>query len=72
MRFSEMLTSRRVELHLTKKEVAKLMGFSPMYYARFENGKLMPTKINAKIFSDFLGLSKDELLAILEDEKGVV
>ena len=69
MKFCERLAIKRKELNLNKKEVAKMMGLGPMYYARFENGQLLPTKANAQMFSDFLGIEKDELIDLLEKEK---
>lgn len=40
-----------------------------MYYACFENSNLTPSKRNLDFFADFLDIDKDELWAILEEEK---
>lgn len=64
-----MLANKRNEKHLTKKQTAKLMGVTPMYYARFENNNLLPSKRNINFFSDFLEIDKDELLRIVEEDK---
>ena len=68
-KFSLMLKSKRDEKKLTKKETARLMGVTPMYYARFENSDLLPTKRNIDFFSYFLNIDKDDLIKIIEDEK---
>lgn len=46
-----MLTVKRNERRLTKKQTAEFMSVTPMYYARFENNNLTPSKRNL----DFLG-----------------
>ena len=43
--------------------------FTPMYYARFENNNLTPSKRNLDFFADFLEMDKDELWNIIEEEK---
>ena len=40
-----------------------------MYYARFENNNLTPSKRNIGFFADFLEMDKDELWSIIEEEK---
>lgn len=46
-----MLTVKRNERRLTKKQTAEFMSVTPMYYTRFENNNLTPSKRNL----DFLG-----------------
>ena len=68
-----MLAAKRNEKRLTKKQTAELMGVTPMYYARFENNNLTPSKRNldffADFFADFLEMDRDELWNIIEEEK---
>lgn len=45
------------------------MGVTPMYYARFENNNLTPSKRNLDFFADFLEMDKEELWNIIEEEK---
>lgn len=41
-----------------------------MYYGRFENGQVTPKSLNIKKFADFLEISEEQLIKILdEDEK---
>ena len=68
-KLSIMLAIKRNEKHLTKKQTAELMGVTPMYYARFENNNLIPSKRNLDFFADFLEMDKDELWNIIEEEK---
>ena len=42
-----------------------------MYYARFENNNLIPSKRNLDFFADFLEMDKDELWSIIEEEKKI-
>ena len=56
-------------LEVTKEQTAELMGVTPMYYARFENNNLTPSKRNLDFFADFLEMDKDELWNIIEEEK---
>ena len=65
-KFTKLLKKTREDKNLSKIEVAKLFGWSPMYYGRFENGYLIPSKNNIKKFSEFIGLSVDELNNILK------
>lgn len=45
-KLSIMLAAKRNEKRLTKKRTAELMGVTSMYYARFENNNLTPSKRN--------------------------
>ena len=40
-----------------------------MYYARFENNNLTPSKRNLDFFFFFFEMDKDELWNIIEEEK---
>ena len=64
-----MLTVKRNEKQLTKKQTAELMGVTPMYYARFENNNLTPSRRNLDFFASFLEMDKEELWLIIEEEK---
>lgn len=68
-RFNVMLINKRIEKKLNKAQVAKRMGLTPMYYARFENGDLCPTKRNVKHFAEFLEMSEEDVLYIIESNK---
>lgn len=68
-KLSIMLAAKRNEKRLTKKRTAELMGVTSMYYARFENNNLTPSKRNLDFFADFLEMGRDELWNIIEDEK---
>ena len=61
MKFSEFLQKYRNNHSLSKKEMAKKIGFTPMYYGRFEKGDLLPTKYNIERFSKSLGIPSKEL-----------
>lgn len=45
------------------------MGVTPMYYARFENNNLLPTKRNIGFFASFLEMDEDELWYVMEHDK---
>nr|WP_317363267.1 helix-turn-helix transcriptional regulator [uncultured Blautia sp.] len=64
-----MLTAKRNEKQLTKKQTAELLGVTPMYYARFENNNLTPSRRNLDFFASFLEMDKEELWLIIEEEK---
>lgn len=68
-RFNVLLTNKRIEKKLNKAQVANKMGLTPMYYARFENGDLCPTKRNVKQFAEFLDMSEEDVLYIIESSK---
>ena len=57
-KLSVMLAAKRSEKQLTKKQTAKLMGVTPMYYARFENNNLTPSKRNLDFLLIFWRLIK--------------
>lgn len=66
MEFAEALTKARISKRMNKTQVANYFGWTPMYYARYENGQLLPTKVNYKKFADFIGISVDELIELIE------
>lgn len=57
------------EKNLTKKQAAEIMGVRPMYYARFENNNLLPTKRNTGFFAVFLEMDEDELWRVIENDR---
>lgn len=69
--FATKLIEAREKKQLAKKEVAELFDWTPMYYGRYENGKLLPTKNNFEKFASFMGLSKDELEAIIDSSRNI-
>ncbi len=68
-KLSIMLTVKRNEKQLIKKQTVELMGVTPMYYARFENNNLTPSRRNLDFFVSFLEMDKEELWLIIEEEK---
>jgi|688.fasta_scaffold352087_1 transcriptional regulator with XRE-family HTH domain len=62
MYFSNLLIEYRKKLGLKKNEVAKILNWTPMYYGRFENNQLYPTKKNIAIFSKLLGIPESDLI----------
>lgn len=67
-KFTELLTKTREKKKMLKVDVANLFGWTPMYYGRYENGYLEPTKNNIKIFADFIGITVEELQKIIEEK----
>ena len=67
--FCKLLVEKRKEKHLNKRQTAALMGVTPMYYARFEKGDLIPTKHNLYLFASFLEMDQNELWQIIQREK---
>lgn len=66
MSFGELLKQTRLNKGFTQAEMAKMFGWTPMYYGRYENGCLLPTKKNYKRFADFLGLSLEDFIRLVE------
>lgn len=62
MNFSDFLKKYRIENGLTKKQTAALMGWTPMYYGRFENGNILPSKKNIEKFCANLNIPIENLL----------
>lgn len=69
MEFSEFLENYRLEKNLSRKEVAAILGISPMYYGRFERGDLLPTKWNINRFSENLDIPVEELTKFIKKPK---
>jgi hypothetical protein len=46
-----------------------LFGWTSMYYGRYEKGQLIPNKNNIKVFSEFLEISEEDLMIIIENGK---
>ena len=66
MDFSEFLENYRLEKNLSRKEVAAILGISPMYYGRFERGDLLTTKWNINRFSENLDIPVEELTKFIK------
>lgn len=67
-KFTELLTKKREEKNMLKIDVANLFGWTPMYYGRYENGYLKPTKNNIQMFAKFLEISVEDLKKIVEED----
>lgn len=63
--FSNLLKKARIKKHMTKGQVASYFGWTPMYYGRYENGKLIPTRTNYEKFAKFMGITVNQLIKIL-------
>lgn len=68
-KFTDILFKTRKQKNMTKADVAKKMGWTPMYYGRYENGYLIPSESNLKKSSDFLGISISDLSELLVESK---
>lgn len=66
--FTEELKKARESKNMTKTQVAKLFGWTPMYYGRYENGYLTPTKYNLNLFANFMGMAVEELKELLDKD----
>lgn len=66
MLFHELLKETRQNKSLLKKDVARMFGWTAMYYGRYETGDILPTQSNVQKFADFIGISKTELEDIVE------
>lgn len=64
-RLSDLLQQKRKERNLTKK-IAEIMGVTPMYYAGFENNKLLPTRRKLNFFASFLEMDENTLWEVIE------
>lgn len=67
-KFTELLIKTREEKKMLKSDVASLFGWTPMYYGRYENGYLKPTKNNIDLFANFIGISSEKLKKIIEED----
>lgn len=70
-KFAELLTKARLKKNMKKADVANLFGWTPMYYGRYENGCLYPTKNNIEQFAKFIGIDSITLLKIIEEERKI-
>lgn len=67
--FTQLLTEAREKKNMTKAQVAAQMGWTPMYYGRYENGYLLPTSTNMRRFAEFIGIQEKELSKIVETNR---
>lgn len=67
--FADFLKQIRKELSLTKVQMARKFSWTPMYYGRYENGKLLPTKKNLYKFVEVLQIDEKTLLEVIEKDK---
>lgn len=64
--FQEALKEARERKRLTKAKVAEQMGWTAMYYARYENGYLLPSEANLEKFANFMGISQNALRKLIQ------
>lgn len=64
--FAKYLEQRRSELGLTKAQLAKKIGWTPMYYGRFESGDVYPTSKNLSKFAYGLKVEESTLYRFLK------
>jgi transcriptional regulator with XRE-family HTH domain len=69
MLFKDLLSEARKQKNMLKNEVATYFGWSRLYYGRYENGQLLPTKDNIVKFSIFIGIPIDALQEIIDNER---
>ena len=60
---------REEEFSLTKAQMAKKFSWTPMYYGRYENGKLLPTKQNLHKFVEVLKVDEKILSELITKDK---
>lgn len=60
-KFCEYLEEQRKLIGLTKAQLARKIGWTPMYYGRFENGDIYPTEANISKFAVALKVEENEL-----------
>lgn len=65
-KFTTMLKHVRLQRKMSKADVARELGWTPMYYGRYENGYLNPTKANINMFAVFLNINESELENIIK------
>lgn len=56
--FSNKLLSLRAKLNLTQIEMAKKLGVAFVTYNRWENGKIIPTKMHAIQIESLMEINK--------------
>ena len=69
VRISELLYTRRKELHLTLEELSKECGISLTSLTKYEKGRCLPTVGNLYKLSQALDLDYDKACDILLKEK---
>ena len=67
--FANFLKQVRKELSLNKVQMAEKFSWTPMYYGRYENGKLLPTKQNVDKFVKVLNVDESTLLDLIKKDK---
>lgn len=65
-KFTTMLKHVRLQRKMSKADVARELRWTPMYYGRYENGYLNPTKANINKFAVFLNINESELENIIK------
>lgn len=68
-KFAALLIDARNKMNMTKANAANQLGWTPMYYGRYENGYLLPTKNNIHLFANFIKISVDELEEIVKEDR---
>lgn len=61
--FSKKLKELRLKANLTQKEIAEKLNISQPSYQQWESGRRKPTLTTLEMFSDFFGVSIEELLS---------
>lgn len=69
--FIKLLYQKRRELSFNKKQMADYLGWTPMYYGRFENGDIIPKGKNIKKFARVLCIKENELRSIIAKDKEI-
>ena len=61
--FSKKLKELRLKANLTQREIAEKLNISQPSYQQWESGRRKPTLTTLEMFSDFFGVSIEELLS---------
>ena len=61
--FPKKLKELRLKANLTQKEIAEKLNISQPAYQQWESGRRKPTLTTLEMFSDFFGVSIEELLS---------
>lgn len=68
--FAKFLTNYRVQNGLSQKQFAKILGWTPMYYGRFENSYLLPkSDITIQKFAKATKANPEEVKTLVEISK---
>lgn len=65
----DVLSRRRKELGITKKDLSKKVGISMVSLTKYEKGERLPSYENLNKLSKVLGLDYDEISNILKNQK---